>query len=392
MKDKAEILDMINRYTEGACTPEERGLLETWYLNQEELDHLELTEQKIREDLAYITGNLPQPARSIHKKIGPVKWISVAATLLFAISAITILFTSRYSPLQTSGIAQDIPAPKGNKATLTLPNGKVITLNDAKTGVIIDASKLTYNDGSKIENPAIGDRLNTKYSLQNTIILTTPRGGQYQITLPDGTMVNMNTASVLKFPSSFAALKERRVELQGEAYFSVQHNSKKPFRVISKGQMVEDIGTEFNINAYTDEPTIKTTLIEGSAKVSTQYPPSGVTGGGLPLTRTREVTLKPNQQAVIVNNVLTTQTVNPDEILAWQKGYFQFDQRNLETIMREVSRWYNVDIIYKDQKLRNLYFVGTVSKYKNVSQVLKKLEMTGAVRFEIAGRTITVSK
>ena len=256
----------------------------------------------------------------------------------------------------------DIPAPKGNHATITLGNGKTLNLNNTKTGIVIDATKLTYNDGTKIALETTQPR--------SDVVITTPRGGQYTVTLPDGTVAQLNSATTLTFPSSFAKLKERSVQLVGEAYFTVSHNAKQPFKVISKGQVVEDIGTEFNISAYPDENAIKTTLAEGSARVN-------------------NVILIPGNQSIVKGKTLTVQTVNLDDALAWKNGYFLFNDENITSIMNKLSRWYNVDIQYQGN-ITTEGFNGIISRNKNISQVLSILQKTKGVHFKIEGRRVTV--
>jgi transmembrane sensor len=207
--------------------------------------------------------------------------------------------------------------------------------------------------------------------------LTIPRGGQYPIRLADGTKVWLNSATSLRYPETFAS-NERKVELiYGEAYFDVAHNSSKPFRVILKGHTLEDIGTQFNVNAYDDEPTMRTTLVEGSIKVSR----SG-----------KNILLKPGQQAIIksTNSSIIVQNADVDEAVAWKNGYFKFDGEDLRSVMRKVSRWYNVDVTYQGNFRDNISFLGEVSRSKNISAVLKIMEATGNVHFQITERRVVV--
>ena len=320
--------------------------------------------------------------------------IAIAAAIVcIMLSTIVILSRyageGRYQDPASEKYANDIPAPIGNKAMLTLPTGETINLNETKKGIIIDATKLTYNDGTGIQEPTRnGSRVGTQYSpLEGVggepqfVTLTTPRGGQYQVKLPDGTVVNMNAGSTLKFPSAFTNLKERNVVLEGEAYFDVIHNAKQPFKVTTKDQVVEDIGTQFNINAYPDEPAIRTTLIEGSAIVRLAINSSKVD--------TREITLKPGEQSEIINKKLTMKAVNPSEAISWTNGQFMFTSEPVPSIMRKISRWYNVDIIYTDN-MENKKFTGTISRYVNVSEVLEALSLTNKIKFKIEGRKIIV--
>lgn len=263
--------------------------------------------------------------------------------------------------------------PGGNHAMLTLSNGATILLDNAKNGNLIeqgktkvvkeDNGKLAYYNNSDTNNKAI------EY---NTI--STPRGGQYEIKLSDGTHVWLNAASSLKFPTTFTG-NNRRVELSGEAYFEVAKNKSMPFEVMVLQTKVTVLGTHFNINAYSDEKSINTTLLEGSVKFS---------AGSL------EKLLLPGQQSVFTSfsKPIIIQPVDVDQVIAWKNGFFEFDNTDLPTIMRQISRWYDVDISYEtsDNKGR---FGGGISRKLNLSEVLHLLETNG-VHFKIEGRKIVV--
>lgn len=273
-------------------------------------------------------------------------------------------------------------APGKNTATLTLANGKVINLSDTKTGVIIDASKLTYNDGTNVNttstSPPVGLPSLAGGELQaadnNVQMLTasTPRGGMYQVVLPDGSKLWLNADSKISFPSQFIGDERKILLLYGEVYFEVAKNKQKPFFVETKGQEVEVLGTHFNINAYPDESGIKTTLLEGSVRVNA-------------------ITLKPNQQAITINKQITIKKVNAAAIIDWKNGEFLFNDEPLESIMRRVARWYNVEVIYRSINPKET-FGGSISRFENVSKVLENLELTGGIHFKIEGRKIIVSK
>jgi transmembrane sensor len=210
--------------------------------------------------------------------------------------------------------------------------------------------------------------------LYNTI--STPRGGQFEVALPDGTKVWLNAASSLRFPTAFTG-KERDVELTGEAYFEVAKNKDLPFHVTSAGQVIEVLGTHFNINAYTDEKSIKTTLFEGSVRVAKNL---------------KSAMLKPGEQSIVSNDDANTiriaDDVDADEVLAWKNGKFYFNDADVETVMRQVSRWYDVDIEYKGKSSADR-FTGNFTRDLNLSKTLKLLEFTG-INFKIEGRKIIV--
>lgn len=268
--------------------------------------------------------------------------------------------------------------PGGNKAILTLGNGQQVALADATNGSTIArqgstivsktaAGQIVYNDSGNLQNA-------TAKRLMNTI--TTPRGGQWFVTLSDGTKVWLNAASSISYPVAFTG-NERRVSITGEAYFEVMHNAAKPFRVQVGNMVVEDIGTAFNINAYTDESAIKTTLVTGSAKIS---------------DNNEERILIPGQQAITKANEdsIRIEKVNVEDVIGWKNGHFYFENEDLETIMKQVSRWYDVNVVYQGA-IPNRIFVGGMSRKSNLSELIKILEYEN-VHCTLNDKTITVAQ
>ncbi|ACU06158.1 FecR family protein [Pedobacter heparinus] len=294
------------------------------------------------------------------------KLAAIAAAVALIISGVWFYAGNPVANRNSKIANQNDIKPGKNTATITLPGGSSVQLSDAKSGVVIDASKITYSDGTTLEGDTSSPGL-----LNGMTTITTPRGGTYQVVLPDGTKVFLNADSKLEFPGKFLG-GERRVKLTGEAYFVVVHNSKMPFKVESTGQTVEDIGTEFNINAYADEHSTKTTLVEGSAKVN-------------------EVILKPNQQSSLNGTRIKVEHVDTELFIAWKNNQFVFEQDDIRYIMRMISRWYNVEIVYLGE-LPVTTFSGSVSRFANVSEVLRPLESTGQVKFKIEGTKILVSR
>ncbi|MCX2452084.1 DUF4974 domain-containing protein [Pedobacter sp. PLR] len=300
---------------------------------------------------------------------------SVAAAVLFCLTIGILFFTPKREELPQTAIQHKHPIVSGgNKAMLILADGSKVVLDDKHTGKVASQGsvlitktangQLTYSHAASAV-PADGDN-----------IIETPRGGQYQVTLPDGTEVWLNAASRLKYPVAFKA-GERRVELQGEAYFEVAKNKKLPFRVVSNGQTVEVLGTHFNINSYKEEGLQRTTLLEGSVRV---------------LVLKNMVLLKPGQQAeVSKNESIAITEANTEAAIAWKNGYFRFDHEGIESIMSKISRWYDVSVEFKG-KITEEKFSGTSSRAKNINQVLEMLEETNAVHFKIEGRRILVMK
>ncbi len=308
-------------------------------------------------------GHQPKRARLLPKLM------AVAATLALIISGVWFY---TYNPIVKSSsdiVNQNDIKPGKNTATITLPDGSRMQLSESKAGVVIEANQIKYIDGTLFDTGKDNEQTDSQLSGFTTI--STPRGGTYQVALPDGTKVFLNADSKLEFASQ-TFNKDRRVKLTGEAYFIVVHQSKTPFRVESAGQTVEDIGTAFNINAYPDERITRTTLVEGSASVN-------------------DVVLKPNQQSTLRAGSLKVEEVDAELAVAWKNNQFIFEKEDIRYIMRMISRWYNVEIVYHGE-LPSATFSGGVSRFANVSEVLRPIESTGEVKFKIDGRKIIVSK
>ncbi|RZJ76387.1 MAG: FecR family protein, partial [Flavobacterium sp.] len=268
--------------------------------------------------------------------------------------------------------------PGSNNAVLTLANGNQISLNDKENGILASQSGviITKNKDGQLQYQIKADApagINT---------ISTPRGGQYQLILVDGTKVWLNAASSITFPTQFNG-SERKVEIIGEAYFEVAKNAKKPFKVKSKNQIIEVLGTHFNVNTYDDEAADKTTLLEGSVSVNK-------IANGKVQTNTSKI-LKPGQQSTVSANQsqILVATADEDEAIAWKNGYFKFNKADIQSIMRQVSRWYNVDVEFKGEMNKDL-FVGKINRSEHVEEVLNILERS-KINVAIKGRTIIIS-
>jgi transmembrane sensor len=271
--------------------------------------------------------------------------------------------------------------PGSNKAILTLANGSTIVLDNKANGTIAQAGKVQVNkvtNGKLVYNANPADA--QAKVIDNSLVyntLSTPRGGEYQVVLPDGTHVWLNSASSISYPVEFAG-NERRVKLTGEAYFEVAKNKDKPFYVTSNNAQVKVLGTHFNISAYADDAEMATTLLEGSVQLSKNG---------------TELILKPGWQARISNSADATQIkvsqANITEVMAWRNGYFIFSDDNIATIMKKVSRWYDVDVVQKGS-FTNQNFGGTFYRSKGINELLNGLEKIGKVHFKIEGRRVTV--
>ena len=310
------------------------------------------------------------PKRILMKSL---KWAAAAVVfIVFSFAAYLSLQKKKEHVFAT-----DV-APGKNKAILTLADGKKISLSDAMNGDIAKEAGFSITktaDGQLVYNVAGSENVND--SRLNTI--STPNGGEWQIQLPDGSMVWLNAASSIQYSLNIGTAKQRVVKLDGEAYFEVAKNATHPFIVETDKQSVEVLGTHFNINSYKDERVTKTTLLEGSVRVSHN------------ITNESEV-LKPGEQSLVSVSGMDIKEVDVDESIAWKNGYFMFNNERQESILRKVARWYNVEIEYADADAKEVMYYGTVSRFEKISKVLRKFEQTGEVRFDIKGNKVIVYK
>jgi len=322
------------------------------------------------------------PVHTIRPRTNIIRFrrVAAAAIILFLFSGTWFYFNKNE---QQTGIAQSIPipptdikAPQTNRATVTLAGGQKVFLDSAANGQLATQNnikliktaegKIAYDGSLPVENVAL---------IYNT--LTNPKGSRViDMKLTDGTHVWLNAGSSLTYPVAFSG-KERNVEITGEAYFEVAHNAAMPFTVkkLNDDAKVTVLGTHFNVKAYDDESAIQVTLLEGSVKVSR--------GNNKSL-------LKPGQQAKINDaEIKVSSGVDLEEVMAWKNGKFQFgDASDIATIMRQVSRWYDVDVEYQGNISGGIG--GSISRDVNASQVFKMLETTGVVKFKIEGKKVTV--
>ena len=367
---------LIQKYIEGNCDEKESAVVEAWYNELADQPH-NILQAEIDCAEETLLGNIKTYIGSKkHIKLWPR--IAIAASIVICIG-IGFYFYKNYDASNPIVRSQHDIAPGGNKAFLTLADGKRITLTDIKNGEIAEQSgvKITKaTDGQLIYTVSNLSENNNKVKEYNTI--ETPNGGQYQLKLPDGTKVWLNAASSLKFPTKFARLVNRRVELlRGEAYFEVAKDKKHPFIVKADQQEVEVLGTHFNINSYANELGIKTTLLEGSVKV---------------VLKGSSKTLLPGEQSQISkSNISVVRNIDLEDVIAWKNGYFKFGE-SLESIMNKVSRWYDVDIIYQIKPNSGTAFNGKISRNRSLRELLDMLEFAGNVHFKIEGRRVIVQK
>ncbi|WP_363433850.1 FecR family protein [Chitinophaga ginsengisegetis] len=378
---KEEYLDLYERSLKGDCSPEELARLQQYeddFCFSDETHSDEILKEKIYNRLS---ASIAQEENV--KRMFPWKAVAAAVAVLLVAASGFLYFnghlSQRNKPLavaveKTPVLKQDIP-PGTNKAVLILADGSEVELNKATEGQIAAQGNTTVNksgNGQLIYQLADKPQT-TSLAVFNT--LAVPRGGQYNLTLPDGSKIWLNAASKIRFPIQFTD-KERMVELEGEAYFEVAHNPQQPFIVKVKGMQVEVLGTHFNVMAYTDEATINTTLLEGKVRLRND--------------RAAEVILNPGQEGVFTGNKgFKVNKADIEQVMSWKNGYFIFNDEDLTSIMRKISRWYNVDIEYSGGT-KKLSFAGSISRFKNVTEVLNMLALTGTVQFKIEAGKITV--
>lgn len=320
-----------------------------------------------------------------------IRPVSIAAMVLIAVSIGLYLYSNRnagQTEIQVEQFAeinvQNDISPGNNKAILTLADGTVISLDDAQSGLLASQGNIAITktgNGEIVYEKSLTDRIKNvpARSVINTI--QTPRGGKYQVRLPDGSKVWLNSASTLSYPTAFTG-KERIVKLKGEAYFEIAPNKSAPFRVESDNQIVEVLGTHFNVNSYENEDFTKTTLIEGSVKVILNTK-SNISG------KTR--LLKPGEQSSINSSKsdIKIENVDTEKAIAWKNGYFKFKNTPIQEIMREVERWYDVELVYEGNMPTD-EFTGFISNDVKISAVLKILEQSGGVKFTVKGKKLKV--
>lgn len=386
-KEKYVIQDLLDKYTNRQISEDEYRQLLSLIKKYESVDDVELFMDKDWKDLqdhpfsasqseALYQGIIkdPQYLQQIpvkqQKKSGQMvlwRWVASSAAVIAIMFTSILLYKKNQletTPTETT-TEQDRISYGGNKATITLSNGEQIVLREDQDGIVVGQKQLTYNDGSKIA--AVGNGRST-VAMSQTI--ATPRGGTYQITLPDGTKVWLNADTKLTYSTQIQNSTTRTVKIEGEGYFEVAKDKYKPFIVESQGQTIRVLGTHFNVSSYPDENSIKTTLVEGLIQVNNTI-------------------LTPNQQAVLQHNRLKVKNVDASKYIAWKDGKFVFKSESLESIMQKIARWYDVEIIYKGD-FSDRVFTGSISRYDDISRILDKISLTQAVSFKVTGRRIIV--
>jgi transmembrane sensor len=312
-------------------------------------------------------------------------WLGIAATILLCLSIGLVIYRSNTPQALKNKVAintepkiQDF-MPGKNKAVLTLSNGQEVVLDDKGSGEIAHQDGVLISklkDGQIAYTAAKADQ-KSSHSPNQLNTLTIPKGGQYRLALPDGTLVYLNAASTLIYPAKFEGA-ERKVTLTGEAYFEVAKNRKMPFIVnVNNKQQIQVLGTHFNVEAYTDEQVINTTLLEGSVKI---------------LYQNKQAFLKPGQVAIYTNTAnLNIAPADLDEAIAWKNGLFSFNNENITSVMKKISRWYDVDVVFKGD-MQNVNYLGNYSRTKSLANLIKNIQLMDQVKISIEGRRITVTR
>jgi hypothetical protein len=404
--------ELAEKWLNHSISEEESEELFQWYNNAQEndiyipRDYAENDQELKKRIFSQINHTISEPSLSSSNNFQ--NWFAAAAAIIIAVISFSLFFSSesdekhqyvaekvstklksdiplnRVSPRsdvekEESVTVNDIEAGE-NKAILTLGDGSKIILDDAKNGILANQGgnsvlkaaqgEVIYSFINDVKDPLTEDQ--QVPVIYNTI--ETPKGGKFQIVLPDGSKVWLNAASSLRFPTVFNGSK-RQVELKGEAYFEVSHDKSKIFEVNTRNQVVQVLGTHFNINAYLDEPTVNTTLLQGSVRVSD-------------LRTNISQLLKPGEQSQLSEQIDVINLKDTNEAVAWKEGYFQFDEADIKTVMRQIERWYDVSVVYEGN-LPNYRFGGEIERNLSLLQVLKVLEKT-KVHFRLEGREVIV--
>jgi transmembrane sensor len=406
------ITELILKHHRGTLLPEEQAELQQWQAGSERRQQLvrQLTDEEwLRPQLEHqdryspeqvwekfeklvpeVLGNsgdveAPQGQELHSRRIG-LRWAAAAILVIVAGAGGYLYFSGKPQPKIANSSIQHDAAPGRNAAILNIAGGQQILLDSTVRGIISRQGNTTVtNTKGQLAYTALPERpTEIQY---NT--LTTQRGNQYQLALPDGTKVWLNAASSITYPTAFAG-NDRSIAITGEAYFEVRKNASQPFKVIINGQEeVEVLGTSFNVNAYQDEPQIAITLLEGSVSVRGE-PFVGVNTNKGKVS----LVLKPGQQAQLVfgknsnNGVRVVNDVDVDGVVAWKDGKFRYSSVDIGSIMRQAARWYDLDVEYEGEIDET--FSGGISRNVNASQLLHILEITKKVHFDIEGKKIIV--
>ncbi|WP_316843812.1 FecR family protein [Pedobacter psychrodurus] len=370
--ENEKVLALLEKYHQGLCTEEESAIVEAWYNGYAAEHSAEVIDEDLEMEKAMIWKNVQEnknPVKTV--RLNYSKWAAIAATIVVIVTAGLLFFTNKpKSRMLAAVVKSDMVKPGKYSATLTLANGKRISLSDATSG------ELANEAGVAISKTADGKLI---YEIQNQTgaankinTISTDKGETYQLRLPDGTNIWLNAASSLTYATTLIKDGIRNVKLEGEAYFEVAKDKKHPFIVETSKQQVEVLGTHFNINAYADEAITKTTLLEGSVLLN------------------RATLLKPDEQASLSSTgKISVEQVDVQETIAWKNGKFIFNSEDITSVMRKLSRWYNVEVVYKSDSPVST-FTGVMNRDDDISKILNKINYTGGAHLTLEGRRIVV--
>lgn len=387
-KEKYEITRLISLYMVGEISREEMDRLMRWVemsdANRAFFQKVSGDDawkeryaryRKIDEKAAFTRFERRIKGRRVYFR----QWIGYAAAVCLVVGLVTWFWTGKDESKQSVVVAESIQ-PGEMKATLKLSTGKEIRL-DGKTEETVSAEGSMQvrntNDGIIYERQ---DTLSGNGGDENRFnTLKTSRGGEYSVILSDGTVVYLNSASELRYPVQFNE-RERVVYFSGEGYFEVAKDRECPFHVVVDDMRIRVYGTEFNVNTF-KETGVQTVLLEGSVGISVKG-------------KQEEYRLKPSQMAEFNRKDLSVEVkdVNPESFVAWKAGFFAFDEESLEEIMNTLARWYDVEVFYVNNDLKNLHFTGHLKRYDQITTILKAIESAVNVKFSVKGRTISVMK
>jgi transmembrane sensor len=389
------IKEIAARFLNGTATEEEAAQLHQWYdawVDEETIIQADTEDPAIIEArmlsrmLEQVRAKDPSPAPVVH--LPKRRWwkVVVAAAVIMALGFTLFLWQQKYTHNTYSTLAASdttsVIKPGIDKAMLILADGRQVVLDTTATGIVSKQGNTTIINGNGQLSYAGTNGQHEETTYYNTV--KTGSGNQYQLVLPDGSHVWLNAASMLRFPTRFNG-KERVVELTGEGYFEVTKNASMPFHVQVNNMEVEVLGTHFNVNAYDDEDAIKTTLLEGSVKV--QSAPDSYRDG-----KENSVLLKPGEQTSFSRSSQLSKPipVQTEEVVAWKNGLFQFTDASITTVMRQVARWYNVEVVYQGNVQQEI-FSGTIPRAAGITQLIKILELTKTVKVNIEGRKLMIA-
>jgi transmembrane sensor len=393
-KNSFEIAELIFRLIRNEITAEEKELLDQWITEKPENEELlkKITDEKlIKNKLAiYQSFNKQEAWYRINEKIAAASQkqkVIVLRILKYAAAIVLPVIIGSYFLVQITNRNKlpDFSQIKTGtqKAYLILESGRTINLGDKTQKKIISGLTSTIVDtNNTLFYEKKGILISVKKEMYNT--LQTPQGGEYSLMLADGSKIWLNAASEIRYPVCFND-SIRKVYLTGEAYFEVSHNKSLPFVVVTNNYEITVLGTSFDVMAYNDEGNSKTTLVSGNVKIKTVADKND---------KHNEIHLQPGQQAIldITSNELEVKNVDTEIYTSWMQGKFVFNNETLEEIMRKLGRWYAFEIRYNDDDVMHYHFSGTLKRYDNISKILKMIEMTTHIKFEVTGNTITVKK